>query len=190
MCCIHNVKSQEPKFFYLIVEQRIWESDMQKSNFLFRVWYYFRMGYGTYLTFVLGIVTTLVTVYYLAINNIPFLQSVFPAFWVFSVISLIVGIPSAVMLGWFHVKGSAIFKSEQDITMEANPYNYKIPPGFWQEAFVPLYLELLKGMAKMLDKQKLLTKGEQEQIEQLEKKLETLIEGGYVGTPKTKADLQ
>jgi hypothetical protein len=45
-------------------------------------------------------------------------------------------------------------------------------------------------MAKMLDKQKLLTKGEQKQIEQLEKKLETLIQGGYVGTPKTKADLQ
>ena len=42
----------------------------------------------------------------------------------------------------------------------------------------------------MLDKQKLLTKGEQKQIEQLEKKLETLIQGGYVGTPKTKADLQ
>ena len=163
---------------------------MQKSNFLFRAWYYFRIGYGTYLTFVLGIVTTLVTVYYLAINNIPFLQSVFPAFWIFSVISLIVGIPSAVILGWFHVKGSAIFKSEQDITMEANPYNYKIPPGFWQEAFAPLYLELLKGMAKMLDKQNLLTNEEQEQIKQLEKKLETLIQGGYVGTPKTKADLQ
>ena len=42
----------------------------------------------------------------------------------------------------------------------------------------------------MLDKQKLLTEEEHEQIKQLEKKLETLIEGGYVGTPKTKADLQ
>jgi mannitol/fructose-specific phosphotransferase system IIA component (Ntr-type) len=45
-------------------------------------------------------------------------------------------------------------------------------------------------MAKMLDKQKLLTEEEHEQIKQLEKKLETLIEGGYVGMPKTKADLQ
>jgi hypothetical protein len=163
---------------------------MKRTNFLFRVWYYFRIGYGTYLTFILGIVTTLVTVYYLAINNISVLQSVFPAFWIFSVISLIVGLPSAVILGWFHVKGSAIFKSEQDITMEANPYNYKVPPGFWQEAFAPVYLELLKGMAKMLDKQGLMTMEDQEQFKQLEKKLETLIQGGYVGTPKTKADMR
>ncbi len=163
---------------------------MQKSNFLFRIWYYFRIGYGPYLTFILGIATTLVTVYYLAINNIPFLQSIFPAFWVFSLISLIVGIPAACILGWFHIKGSAIFKSEQDITMEANPYNYKIPPGFWQEAFAPLYLELLKGMAKMLEKQALLTGEEREQIKQLEKKLETLIEGGCIGTPRTKANMK
>lgn len=163
---------------------------MKKLNFLFRVWFYFRMGYGTYLTFILGIGSTLVTVYYLAINNIQFLQSVFPAFWIFSVISLVVGIPSAIILGWFHVKGSGIFMSEQDINVEANPYNYKVPPGFWQEAFTPVYLELLKGMAKMLDKQGLLNAEEQEQIKQLENKLETLIQGGFIGAPKTKADFR
>jgi hypothetical protein len=163
---------------------------MKKTNFIFRVWFYFRMGYGTYLTFILGIGSTLVTVYYLAINNITFLQSVFPAFWIFSVISLVVGIPAAVILGWYHVKGSGIFMSEQDITVEANPYNYKVPPGFWQEAFTPVYLELLKGMAKMLDKQGLLNAEEQEQIKQLENKLETLIQGGFIGTPKTKADIR
>ena len=161
---------------------------MKKSNFIFRVWFYFRMGYGTYLTFILGVVSTLVTVYYLAINNIPQLKSVFPAFWIFSVISLVIGIPAAVILGWYHVKGSGIFMSEQDINVEANPYNYKIPPGFWQEAFTPVYLELLKGMAKMLEKQELLTEEEQEQIKQLENKLETLIHGGFVGAPKTKAN--
>jgi len=163
---------------------------MKKTNFLFRVWFYFRIGYGTYLTFILGIGSTLVTVYYLAVNNIQFLQSVFPAFWIFSVISLVVGIPAAVILGWYHVKGSTIFKSEQDITVEANPYNYKVPPGFWQEAFTPVYLELLKGMVKMLNKQGLLTAEEQEQIRQLENKLETLIQGGLIGAPKTKADLR
>jgi hypothetical protein len=163
---------------------------MQKSNFLFRVWYYFRIGYGTYLTFILGIGSTLITVYYLAINNIALLKELFPQFWFFSVISLVLGIPVACILGWFHVKGSSIFKSEQDINAEANPYNYKIPPGYWQEAFVPLYLELLKGMARMLNKQALLTVEEQEHIKQLEQKLESLIEGGYIGTPRTKADMQ
>jgi len=45
-------------------------------------------------------------------------------------------------------------------------------------------------MAKMLDKQKLLTEEEHEQIKQLEKKLETLIKGGCMGTPRTKANMK
>jgi hypothetical protein len=50
-----------------------------------RSWYYFGMGKNTYMAFFLGFVTTLVTVYYLAINSIPFLKSVFPTFWSFAI---------------------------------------------------------------------------------------------------------
>jgi hypothetical protein len=160
---------------------------MQKSGFLFRAWYYFRLGYGTYLTFVLGIGTTLVTVYYLAINNISVLKNLFPQFYIFATFGFVTGVPLSCILGWFHVKGSGIFKSEQDITMEANPYNYRIPPGYWQECFVPLYLELMNGMEKMLDKQQLLTEEEKKEITLLKEKLRKLENGGYVGTPRTKA---
>ena len=159
---------------------------MAKQNFLFRLWYYFRIGYGTYLTFILGIGSTLITVYYLAINNIDFLKTFFPQFYIFSIMALVIGVPAAVMLGWFHVKGSGIFKSEQDINMEANPYNFKIPPGYWQEAFAPTYLELLKGISKILDKQNLISEEEKKHISQIEEKLESLIKGGYVGNQKTR----
>jgi len=163
---------------------------MKLSNFVFRMWFYFRMGYGTYLTFLLGFLTTLITVYYLAINNSPVLLDIFPRFWLFAAIATVIGIPIGVLLGWFHMKGSAIWKSEMDINAEANPYNYKITPGYWQEAFTPLYLELLTAIKKIMIKEGLLTEEERKRIAELEEKLQTLIHGGYVGTPKTKANLQ
>jgi len=128
-------------------------------------------------------------VYYLAINNIPMLEALFPRFWLFAVIALVVGVPTACVIGWFHMKGSALWKSEIDITVEANPYLYKMYPGYWQEAFTPLYLELLRGLKKILEKQGMLTDEEKRRIKGLEQKLEILIKGGYVGAPKTKATM-
>jgi hypothetical protein len=154
------------------------------------MWYYFRIGYSTYLSFILGFATTFVTVYYLAITNVPVLQTLFPRFWIFAVIALLVGVPAACLIGWFHMKGSALWKSEVDITVEANPYLYKMYPGYWQEAFTPLYLELLKGMKKILEKEGMLSEEEMKRIGDLEEKLEKLIKGGYVGAPKTRANMR
>jgi hypothetical protein len=125
----------------------------------------------------------------LAISNIPALQAVFPHFALFVAIALIVGVPTSCLIGWFHMKGSALWKTEQDITVEANPYLYKMYPGYWQEAFTPLYLELLKGLKKILEKEGMLSEEERRSMRDLEKKLETLIKGGYVGVPKTRADM-
>jgi hypothetical protein len=72
-----------------------------------------------------------------------------------------------------------------DITVEANPYLYKMYPGYWQEAFTPLYLELLGGVKKILEKEGMLSEEERGRIRDLEEKLEILMKGGYVGVPKT-----
>jgi hypothetical protein len=120
---------------------------------LFRSWYYFRIGYGTYLTFLLGFVSTIVTVYYLAINNIPFLKLVFPSFWIFGVCALAVGVPLAVFSGYAHFKRSRAYSSEVDIGVEANPYLFKITPGKEKEMAVPLAIaniDLFLAMAKKL----------------------------------------
>jgi len=162
---------------------------MSISTFLYRMWYYFRIGYSTYLTFLLGFATTLVTVYYLAIKNVPELLDIFPHFLPFAVLSLLVGVPLSSFIGWYHIKGTAIWRSELDISVEANPYNYKVPSGFWKEAFTPLYLEVLRGMKKMLEKQNMLSEDEKKRMEDLEQKLQTLIKGGYVGTPRARMDM-
>lgn len=141
------------------------------------------MGYATYLTFILASINAMVTVYYLAINNIPALEVVFPSFsiWVAFVVATVT--PLAVFLGWLHLKRSPAYRSELDVSIEANPYYYKLPPGYWKEALAPVLLELLRLNLKIISKEPL-TETELNTLKNLQKKLETLIDGGYLGDPK------
>lgn len=154
-----------------------------------RSWYYFRIGYNTYLVFLLGYGSTLVTVYYLAIRNIPELQNLFQRFWLFAVLGTVIGVPLSVIIGWVHTKRSALLKAEMDITVEANPYYYKLPPGYWKDAAFPAYLKTLKLVKALSERANLLSEEEAAEIKELEKRFETLLKGGYVGTPRRKLNL-
>ena len=127
----------------------------------------------------------MVVVYYLAVRSIPALETVFPSFVIWALAITAVGVPLSVFLGWMHVKRSGAYRSEVDIQVEANPYYYKLPPGYWVEAFAPTYLELLRLNLKLLNKEPL-TEEDQKRIKELQKKLENLINGGHVGNPRTK----
>jgi hypothetical protein len=144
------------------------------------------MGYSTYLTFILGYASTLVTVYYLAIKNIPDLLSIFPRFVPFAAIATVVGVPLSVSVGWAHYKRSTAFSSEIDIQYEANPYFYKFPPGFNKEVVGPVYLEMLLLLKKICELHQPLTIDEKQHIDALEQKLRTLNAGGMVGSPRRK----
>jgi hypothetical protein len=151
-----------------------------------RSWYYFRIGYGTYLTFLLGVVNTLVVVWYLAIREVPSLESLFGHFVPFAAVTTLIGVPLSVLLGWVHLKRSPAYRSEVDIGVEANPYNYRLIPGYWKEAFAPFYLELLVLLRRLMEAEKLLNDEDKARIESIERKLKILMEGGIVGTPRTK----
>ncbi len=157
-----------------------------KIRFATRLWYYFRVGYSTYLTFILGATNTLVVVWYLAIREIPAVESVFGHFLPFAVVATTLGVPLSITIGWVHLKRSPAYRSEMDIGVESNPYYYKLPPGYNREVFAPLYLELLTQLKRLLEAQKLLSDEEKSRIEVLEQKLQLLIQGGFVGTPRTK----
>jgi hypothetical protein len=157
-----------------------------RKNLVTRFWYYFRIGYGTYLTFLLGFVSTLITVYYLAIKNLPYLLDLFPHFETFAILATVIGAPVSVAIGWLHLKRSHAYGSEADITVESNPYSYKLTPGKEAEAFAPSYLETLKLVSKLLKSQNLLSKEDESRIDALEDKLQTLIEGNMVGNPRRK----
>jgi hypothetical protein len=168
------------------VDESLAGTIMDITRFVTRSWYYFRMGYSTYLTFLLGYLSTFVTVYYLAIRDMPMLLSIFPHFLTFVLFGTIVGVPLSVLIGWLHLKRTPAYTAEVDIGVEANPYNYKLPPGFWREALAPTFLELLMQNRRILATNKMLSSEDEQKISELERKLMTLISGGYVGSPRRK----
>jgi hypothetical protein len=157
-----------------------------KKNLPFRTVYYFRQGWALYFAFIFAAINTLTVTYYLAIEKIPLLQTIFPSFIIYVVFAIGIGIPLLVFIGYIHFKKSGAYGSEQDVTQEAYPYNYKLPPGWWREAMIPAILELLRLNIKLLNKESL-SNEEISQIKEIEEKLEILKTGGYVGHPKKPA---
>ena len=92
------------------------------ENFGFRSWFYFRMGWGTYFAFIFAAINTLTVTYYLAIERIPTLITIFPNFLQYILIISAIGVPLLIIVGYIHYKRTLAFKSEIDVTMESNPY--------------------------------------------------------------------
>lgn len=160
---------------------------MRKKNLVFRSWYYFRQGWSLYFAFIFAAVNTLVTTYYLAIKNIPSLEYVFPTFAVYAATLITIGIPILVIVGYVHFKKSAAYSSEQDVTVESHPYNFKLIPGYNVEVIFPIYLALTNYMIKWSKNEKL-TNDEIDKLNELQKKINILIDGGFVGNPKRTPD--
>ena len=154
-----------------------------KKNLAFRGWFYFRQGWATYFAFIFAAVNTLVTTYYLAIKDAPFLKVIFPSFISYSIIMAAIGIPLLVIIGYVHYKKIAAFSSEADIQVESNPYYYKLTPGYTMEVVFPMYLKMLEIIVK-LSKSEKLTEKELKEIDELQKKMQILIKGGHVGNPQ------
>ena len=88
----------------------------------FRSWYYFRMGWSTYFAFIFAAINTLTVTYYLAIEKIPILVSIFPSFIQYVLIVSGLGIPILVLIGYAHYKRTKAFQSEVEILIESNPF--------------------------------------------------------------------
>lgn len=165
------------------IDISVTDTKIMRKKLGFRAWYYFRQGWGTYFAFIFSAVNTLTVTYYLAIEKAPALKEIFPSFLIYSAVVTIVGIPLLIGIGYFHFKRSAAYSSEQDITAESNPYLFKLPPGYWLEVLFPLYLVITDMMVK-LSKNEKLTDEELNQINELRKKINVLLKGGYIGHPK------
>ena len=150
-----------------------------KKNLGFRAWFFFRTGWSIYFALIFSALNTLVVTYYLAIEKITVLGEIFPTFTHYVIIITSIGIPILVIVGYIHYKRTAAYAAEADVTTETNPYYFKIPPGYWQEVVIPFYLTVSEMMVKTLKDQ--LTDKELKKISDLQKKMDILIQGGYVG---------
>ena len=152
------------------------------KNRPFRAWFYFRQGWTAYFAFLMAAINVLTVTYFLAIENYPVLQAIFPTFGHYIMIIVSIGVPLLVCVGYLHYKRSQAYAAEAEINIEANPYWYKIPPGWNREVVFPLYLNMINLMLKMSQNEKLTT-NEIKKMSDIQKSLEDLIDGGYIGKP-------
>jgi hypothetical protein len=150
-----------------------------RENTQFRLWFYFRMGWSTYFAFIFAAINTLVVTYFLAIEKVPMLTDIFPSFLHYVFTLSIILIPVLVLIGWLHYRKTAAYGSEAEVQVETNPYIYKLPPGWNQEALFPTLLKMTEFMIKFSNNEKFDDKNIEE-LNELQKKLDFLIKGGKV----------
>ena len=93
-----------------------------KSSKGFRGWFYFRMGWSTYFAFILAAINTLTVTYFLAVDNYPVLNTIFPSFEIYILIMISIGTPLLIFIGYSHYKKTRAFTSEMDVLVETNPF--------------------------------------------------------------------
>ena len=151
-----------------------------KENFGYRIWFYFRVGWSTYFALLFAGINTATVTYYLAIEKIPSLESIFPSFLHYVALSLVIILPTLVLVGWFHYRKTAAYGSEAEVQIQNNPYMYKIPPGWHTEALFPTLLKMTEYMIKSINNEKLDDKTIDD-IKAIQKKINLLLEGERIG---------
>jgi len=155
---------------------------MGKQRKGFRVFYYFRMGYATYLALGIGIVNVLTATYFLAIERVPAIKLLLPTFESYVITCIAIGIPLITFFGWLHFKRVGTYSTEISMALQNSPYNYRWQPGFTKEVFAPAYYSILNSNSKLL-KGESLSQDELKKMSELENQLKNLIDGGYAGNP-------
>ena len=136
---------------------------MLKKNIGFRGWVYFRIGWSLYLAFIFAAINTLTVTYFLAIENYPLLNNIFPSFIHYIVIVGSIGVPLLIGIGYAHYKKTPSYRAETDVTMETDPYRRRMVVN--SEISVMLNLKLAEMLVQ-------LSKNEKLSDEQIQKNLE------------------
>ena len=144
-----------------------------KKALAFRSWFYFRMGWTTYLAFIFAAINTLVVTYYLAIERLPILKEIFPTFASYVIILVTIGVPFLILIGYVHYKKSGAYKAEADIFLESNPHLYRILTN--TEILFPLYLKISELLIK-LSKNEKLSEDETKEITSLQNQLKEYMQ--------------
>ena len=147
----------------------------------FRAWFYFRQGWSTYFAFIFAAVNTLTVTYYLAIENYPFLKTIFPSFEQYILIVVLIGIPLLVLVGYAHYKKTPSYRAEADVWVESNPYQARVLVN--TQFSLALNMKLTNILLKLSSKQEI-TQEEIDEIEVLQTKFLEHIEDRTISNKK------
>ena len=144
-----------------------------EKNLGFRGWFYFRTGWATYFAFVVAAINALTVTFFLAIEEYPSLNVIFPTFFHYVVIVVGIGVPLLILVGYIHYKRSKSFRAEQDILVEASPHFRRILQN--TEVLLLSDLKITELMIKLSENKKL-TDEELKDVSKLQKKLNEHID--------------
>lgn len=156
------------------------------SKLIFRSWYYFRIGYGTYIAFPLGFASTMVIIYELAFKDVDAIKILFPHLYIFAIAALLILTPISIYAGLYHLRRTGAYSAEASVLTESNPYMYKAIPGKEREVFLPLMMLTARGLAKVMEQQHSLSSEERKEFQEVLDQASALLEGASVGLPKDK----
>lgn len=117
----------------------------------FKLLYYFRGGWAMYFAFIFAAVNTLTVTYFLAIENYPELQAVFPSFEIYIIAVIAIGIPMLTIIGYTHYRRSPAYSSEAGVMLAANPYTRRALIN--SELNVALNIKISEILMKMSSKE-------------------------------------
>ena len=146
---------------------------MSHRNRGFRGWFYFRQGWSMYFAFIFAAVNTLTVTYYLAIENYPFLKVIFPTFVDYIIITVAIGVPLLVGIGYAHFKRTRAYRSEAAIVAEANPFGRRNIVN--TEMILKLNFEIINMLIKSSNNQKLSSE-ETERIKEVQLELKKFVD--------------
>jgi hypothetical protein len=91
-----------------------------------RIWIYFRVGWITYFGFIFAAANTLITTYFLLIENVQFIKEIFPTFEHYVISVSLLAIPVLTVIGYVHFQRSQAFKVEADTRTRSNLHELRI----------------------------------------------------------------
>ena len=91
-----------------------------KYGWIRRRWLDFRQGHGLYLIFAMSFANFILIFHRLLIERIEVLDEIFSNLWIFAVVFLIMYVPVAILVGFWHRKTQIKVEAEQ--LMRQNPF--------------------------------------------------------------------
>ena len=149
----------------------------------FRLWLYFRIGHANYFAFLFAAITTLVTTYFLLIQDVQLIKEIFPTFAHYVVTAVLVGVPFLITIGYIHFQRSQSFKAESDIRVETNPHQRRILLN--TEFLLAIVFRLNNLLLKKLINEKL-TEKELGEIHMIQENIQDYKQGRTISDSKLK----
>jgi len=95
-----------------------------KNYWIRRRWLDFRQGHGMYLIFALSFTNFVLIFHRLLIERVDFLDDIFSNLWFFAIVFVVMYIPVAILIGFWHRRTQVKIETEQGF--RNNPFMAKI----------------------------------------------------------------